>query len=173
MLNADPQRFVELATRGALVIEVPAETTSPSPQIQPSAPEADPAISEQQGPSIMPETALLHEDAALLPGSPLAGVADDAWLVFIARLSRESPLFSSSRHVGQYRQRRERLEDLGVDPATLQGSGPAQRAALDADLLDAHQHCAASGVLAEHLDRAIEVPGSDQPERITLSGVLR
>lgn len=105
------------------------------------------------------------------PGSPLAGVPDEAWLDFVSRLSRETPMFDSSRHIGQYRQRRDRLAALNIDPAEIQGSPSAQRAALDADLVDAHGHAAAGGLL-EYLGRALVVPGHEAPMEITLSGVL-
>jgi hypothetical protein len=117
-------------------------------------------------------TAAAHEAQALGPGSPIGGVSDASWRQFVARLSRESPQFNSSRHVGQYRQRRERLAELGIDPGAIHGSGIAQRAALDADLADAHNHAAAGGVLSEHLGRPLAVPGRDAPEKLTLSGLL-
>jgi hypothetical protein len=106
------------------------------------------------------------------PGSPLPGVPDEAWRHFVALLARESPTFSSSRHVGQYRQRRERLAEFGVDPLMIHGSVAAQRAALDTDLVDAHRHAAAGGVLAEHLGRPIAIPGHEGASAISLSGVL-
>lgn len=105
------------------------------------------------------------------PGSPLGGVADEDWRQFVTRLERESPTFSSTRHVGQYRQRRERLADLGIDPGSLQGSSAAQRTALDADLSDAYNH-AFEGGLTECLGRPILVPGQETPQAITLSGLL-
>lgn len=122
----------------------------------------------------MQEAAGLSEAAdqtrAMAPGSPLPGVPDDAWREFVSRLSREAPTFSSSRHVGQFRQRRERLAELGIDPRAID-SATAQRAALDADLADAHGHAEAGGLL-DHLGRAIKVPGSEADVRISLSGVL-
>jgi hypothetical protein len=108
----------------------------------------------------------------MAPGSPLGGVSDDAWRQFVVRLSRESPQFASSRHVGQFRQRRERLAELGIDPSMIHGSASAQRAALDADMSDAFHHAAAGGVLAEHMGRPIAVPGRDDAMPITLSGLL-
>lgn len=124
----------------------------------------------------MQEAAGLHGAAdqtrALAPGSPLGGVSDEAWRQFVMRLERESPQFNSSRHVGQYRQRRERLAELGIDPRAIHGSAAAQRAALDADLADAHRHAAEGGVLADHLGRPITVPGREGSEPITLSGLL-
>jgi hypothetical protein len=106
-----------------------------------------------------------------LPRSPLSSVTDDAWSDFVFRLARESPTFDSSRHIGQYRQRRDRLAELGIDPASLHGSPSAQRAALDVDLADAHGHAVAGGLL-EYLGSPIVVPGHECPEKITLSGVL-
>jgi len=118
----------------------------------------------------------LHEAAdrtrSLAPGSPLRGVSDEAWRQFVVRLERESPQFESSRHVGQYRQRRERLAELGIDPGAVHGSPAAQRAALDADLVDAHHHAAEGGLLVEHLGRPIAVPGREGAEPLTLSGLL-
>ncbi len=184
MLNADPQKFFEMAARGVPVVEVPVES-SPTPPTSPATPmSSSPVSSLGRGqPAEIPPEALaqvqeagLRETAdqalALAPGSPLAGVPDDAWREFVARLARESSLLSSSRHVGQYRQRRERLAELGIDPAALHGSAQAQRAALDVDLVDAHHHAAAGGLLAEYLGRPIVVPGQEQGTCITLSGLL-
>lgn len=113
-----------------------------------------------------------EQTRALVPGSPIHGVSDDAWRQFVRHLERESPDFNSSRHIGQYRQRRERLAELGIDPSSIQNSPSSQRAALDADLADAHQHAIAGGVVADHLGRPIMLPGHDAPAQITLSGVL-
>lgn len=124
----------------------------------------------------MQEAAGLYEKADQMrsfgPGSPLSGVPDDAWRHFVALLAREAPTFSSSRHIGQYRQRRERLAEFGINPDAIHGSAAAQRLALDTDLTDAHHHAAAGGVLAQHLGRPIALPGYDGMAAITLSGVL-
>ena len=188
MLNANPEQFVAMATRGMPVIEVPIEAVHQATvhAVMPSRPAEAPAASN--APTVQPtglppemvaqmqEAAGLHEAAdftrAMAPGSPLVGVSDDAWRTFVTRLERESPLFSSSRHVGQYRHRRERLAELGVDPNALLGSAQAQRAALDADLVDAHHHAAEGGLLGEHVGRPVVIPGRDGTETITTSGVL-
>lgn len=106
------------------------------------------------------------------PGSPISGVPDEAWRHFVGLLARESPVFSSLRHVGQYRQRRERLAEFGLDPQTLIGSPSAQRQALDIDLVDAHRHAVAGGLVEEHLGRPIAIPGYEGAVLITLSGML-
>jgi hypothetical protein len=143
-----------------------------------------PVIQETVQPTGMhPETVAQMQEAAgepeaadrtrsLAAGSPLSCVSDEAWRQFVMRLERESPQFESSRHVGQYRQRRERLADLGIDPRSIHGNAPAQRAALDRDLVDAHRHAADGGILSEHLNRTIAVPGLDGMSIITLSGLL-
>lgn len=115
----------------------------------------------------MQEAASLHTS----PGSPLGGVPDSAWREFVSRLEREAPTFSSSRHVGQYRQRRERVAELGIDPRAIH-SPAAQRAALDADLADAHQRLVETGDLQTHVGRRIAVPGTDEAQIATLSGIL-
>lgn len=117
------------------------------------------------------EFAAADQTRAIAPGSPIPGVSDDAWRQFVIRLSREAPTFSSSRHVGQFRQRRERLAELGIDPSSILGSAQAQRAALDADLVDALHH-AADGELLRHLGKQIAVPGVDGSQTLTLSGIL-
>ena len=136
----------------------------------PTAPMPSEAVAQMQEAAGFYEAA--DQTRALGPGSPLPGVADESWRQFVALLARESPAFSSSRHVGQYRQRRERLAEFGVDPQAIQGSAAAQRQALDLDLTDAHHHASAGGVLAQHIGRPIVIPGHAGAPVITLSGVL-
>jgi hypothetical protein len=193
MLDADPEGFIKMASRGAPMIDVPNEAvlqataqetvTMPSMDASPMQP-AQPAPTPQAQPIGLPpevvaqmqEAAGLHEAAdharAIAAGSPIASVPDDAWREFVMHLERESPMFNSSRHVGQYRQRKERLLELGIEPDTLHGSREAQRHALDVDLTDAHYHADASGLAEQHVRRLIRVPGHDEPVTITLSGVL-
>jgi hypothetical protein len=170
MINADPARFMDLASRGKLPFGMSPPAAAPAPAAAAQPPGLPPEFMAQ----MQKEADLRAADQTrtVAPGSPLGGVSDDAWRQFVARLAREAPEFSSSRHVGQYRQRRERLAELGIDPGAVHSSTAAQRAALDADLADAHHHAAAGGVLAEHLGRPLAVPGRDAPETITLSGLL-
>lgn len=188
MLNADPQGFIAMVTRvGPVpVIDVPIAAaqpaiSQPTPPMPPMPTPPPPPIVQStdlppEAVAQMQEAAGLHEAAdetrAMVPGSPIAGVPDDAWREFVTRLDRESPLFNSSRHVGRYRQRRERLAELGIDPNVLLGSAQGQRAAIDVDLADAHHHAAAGGLIAEHLGRPISVPGLEGNTGITLSGLL-
>lgn len=187
MLNADPQGFIEMVKRGRSVIDVPVADVVPAPAPSVSVPmppeivPAPPMPSQPMG--LPPEVVAQMQEEAGLPtaadqtranaiGSPIVGVSDDAWREFARRIERESPIYQSARHVGQYRQRRERLAELGIDPSRVVGSVEAQRAALDADLADAHHHAVHGGLLTEHLGRPIVIPGSDEPCTITLSGVL-
>ena len=190
MLHVNPQTFLAMVSSGRPpMIEVPIEVIQPAPPeplppqvIVPSmptpstVPAAQPTGLPSETVAQMQEAAGLPEAAdrtrAMAPGSPLGGVPDGAWREFVMRLEREAPTFNSSRHVGQYRQHRERLAELGIDPRAIHGSAAAQRTALDADLADAHGHAAAGGLL-EHLGRPITVPGHEgSDEKITLSGVL-
>lgn len=108
--------------------------------------------------------------------SPVAGVPDEAWAHFCDKLVRETPAYQSARHVGQYRQNRERLIELGIDPNGLIGSVEMQRAALDADLADAYRHATddsyGDGIVRNHVNRKIVLPRQAEPTTITLSGVL-
>ncbi len=106
--------------------------------------------------------------------SPIEGVGTEEWGAFVGKISRELPTFTSARHVGQFRQRMDRLADLGLDPSQVATSPDAQRAALDADMADAHHHAAASGMLAHHCGAAVEIPipGGAKRVQVTLSGVL-
>ena len=181
LLNADPVRFMEMVSRGTLPSAVHAPQAPPAP-VPSAPPPAAPPPTIAQPTGLSPETVAQMQEAAgqpeaadrmrsFAPGSPIPRVSDSAWRDFVARLEREAPTFDSSRHVGQYRQRRERLAELGIDPRAIHGSPPAQRSALDADLADAHGHAAAGG-LFEHLGRAITVPGHEKAATITLSGML-
>lgn len=169
MLHSDPRAFLSMVAqqerRGPVVEVFPVGTRPPTmtADLQPSPPmpPMDPQAPLQE----------VMADPLRSPGSPLAGVHDDAWRQFVSRLEREPSTFISSRHVGQYRQRRERLETLGIDPAALLGSSGAQRMALDADLTDAYGHASAGG-LTEHLGRPILVPGHEAAQALSLSGLL-
>ena len=151
MLNSDPAAFMEMVSRNGGAIPQPKVVTTqqsePVPMQQPQA-------------------------ASLEPGSPLPGVPDANWKDFVLRLRRESPQFNSARHVGQYRQRRERLAELAIDPGSLVNSPEAQRQALDVDLVDAYRHGDAGNLFAQHCGRPISLPGREGDETITLSGVL-
>lgn len=200
MLNTNPEGFIEMvknarpaivdvpvdtanAIRAAAIDEVARQTTQSTVQ-PPPIPQSMPPMDSQTQPTGLPpevvaqmqEDVGLHEAAdqtrALAPGSPIANVSDDAWRQFVMRLERETPSYQSARHVGQYRQRRERLAELGIDSSRILGSAQAQRAALDVDLVDAHRHAADGGLLGGHLGRRVAIPGHDESEMITLSGVL-
>lgn len=106
------------------------------------------------------------------PAAVLVGVDPGRWDDLCGKLAREAPSFESSRHVGQYRQRRDRLAELGIDPTAVIGDAAAQRAALEADLSDAIDHLRASGMLEEHVGRSIAIPGEEEQRAITLSGLL-
>jgi hypothetical protein len=196
MLNVDPEGFIEMVKRGGPpVIDVPVVETAPvplpSPTVQappippmPSPPAAQPTdLQPHPAMGLPPEVVAQMQEHAGLPeaadqtrasaiGSPIVGVSDDAWREFARRIERESPIYQSARHVGQYRQRRDRLVELGIDPSRVVGSVEAQRVALDADLADAHHHAVQGGLLAAYLNHPIAIPGSDELCTITLSGVL-
>lgn len=113
-------------------------------------------------------------EVMLASSSPIAGVAPAAWLRFVGQVSREAPTFSGAQHVGRFRQRRDRLLELGIDPAKVIDSPDAQLAALDADMLDAYKHAHSSGLVDEYLGTKVELRAGAEarPTKVTLSGVL-
>jgi hypothetical protein len=106
--------------------------------------------------------------------SPIQGVDTADWASFVGRVSRELPTYMAAHHVGQFRQRKDRLVELGIEPAQLAGSHEAQLQALEADMSDAYQHAHASGLLAEHVGALVDVPvaGTGETHQITCSGVM-
>ena len=106
--------------------------------------------------------------------SPIDGVDGQDWAAFAARVSREQPTFMSQHHVGQFRQRRSRLAELGLDPDQVAQSIEDQHRALDTDMADAYRHACDSGLVAEFQGHVVEVPaqGGSAPIEVTLSGVL-
>lgn len=106
--------------------------------------------------------------------SPIEGVGTTEWSQFVGRVSRELPEFTSSRHVGQFRQRVDRLRELGIDPDEVARSTDAQARALEADMADAYDHAVSSGLVAEYRGVLVDVPGpaGRGPVPVTLSGVL-
>jgi hypothetical protein len=113
-------------------------------------------------------------EVMLANSSPIENVAPAAWLMFVGRVSRESPSFCAAQHVGRFRQRRDRLRELGIDPATIIDSPQAQLAALDADMRDAYEHAYGSGLVDEYLGTKLELRagGDARAAEVTLSGVL-
>lgn len=140
------------------------------PQVQAQATGLPPEVVAQ-----MQEAAGLHAAAdqtrAIAPGSPIPGIPDEAWRQFVMRLEREVPTFNSTRHVGQYRHRRERLAELGIHPGSILGSAEAQRHALDSDLVDAHERASAGGLVG-HVGHGFLVPGYEGRVPLSLSGLL-
>jgi hypothetical protein len=107
--------------------------------------------------------------------SPIEGVGTEAWGEFVDKIGRELPTYTAQQHVGRYRQRKDRLVELGIDPASIVASPDAQDAALDADMRDAYGHAMDSGLLGEYVGAAIQVPvpgvGARRAE-VTASGVM-
>jgi hypothetical protein len=106
--------------------------------------------------------------------SPIEGVGTSEWGKFCDRVARELPTYTTAHHVGQFRQRRDRLAELGIDPETVVASPEAQRVAFDLDMSHAYQRAQAAGLLS-WAGHAVEVPSSDGPPQVapvTVSGVL-
>jgi hypothetical protein len=115
LLDSDPARFMDLVSKAGGAMPTKVTVGSVAPPEAMGAPAMPP-----QAMGLPPETVARMQEAAglaqaaertraMAPGSPIQGIGDGAWRDFVLRLERESPQFASSKHVGQYRQRRERL----------------------------------------------------------------
>lgn len=102
--------------------------------------------------------------------SPIAGIDSDEWREFVHRVEREPSSFATPRHVGRFRQRRDRLAELGIDPTRVINAPTEQERALEADMKDAYKHAKASGLVDEYLQTAIPIENKEHP--ISLSGLL-
>lgn len=111
-------------------------------------------------------------DGIALPvPSPIRGIDGEAWQAFAQRCAREAPTFATDKHVGQYRQSKARLRELGIDPVSLVGDPARQDDALAVEAIDALKHLDASGTLAAYVGQPISIPGGGETT-VTLSGVL-
>ncbi len=104
--------------------------------------------------------------------SPIDTVDPVDWDKFCSKLVREEPTYVSAKHVGQYRQRKERLAELGIEAHRIVNSREEQRKALDADLSDAYRHVDASGLAERYIRRPLTIPGHPDAYMVTMSGVL-
>jgi hypothetical protein len=129
-------------------------------------------VTQPQVTAPIAQQAPIAAPAPVAVASPIPGVTSGAWSEFSRRLEREAPTFQSQRHVGRYRQNRQRLAEIGFDPAILVGAPDAQDAALFADVGDAYQHVVASGMADTLVGRAIVIPDEEEAPVVTLSGVL-
>ncbi len=109
--------------------------------------------------------------------SPIVGVDGTRWGAFVDRVEREAATFANDKHVGRFRQRRERIRSLGLDPNVVAGSSDAQLDALEKEMAYALHHLRESGMDA-HVGETFLIPappGDDAPPRkvvATLSGLL-
>lgn len=144
-------------------------TTPPTQEMMPAASTFDPTLPPSGGASTGTGTVTVSGRS-----SPIDGVGTLEWSRFCDRVSRELPTYTTPHHVGQFRQRRERLRELGIDPETVVASPEIQRAAFDRDMGEAYRRAHASGLLA-CVGGAVEVPTTDGPPQVvqvTTSGVL-
>lgn len=104
--------------------------------------------------------------------SPIAGIDHQSWDALCKTLAIDHPDHDSERRVGKYSARKSRLEQIGIDPATIVGSSDAQDDALCADLADAHTRLEKKGVLHKVIGKSVRIPDMDAPVSISLSGML-
>lgn len=177
---AEPQ-MVPLGTDATddEILRMIAHLSSPVTQ---AAPVAVPPIQVAPPGSFDPSAPLEGPSSSTGPGtltvsgrsSPIDGVGNPEWARFCDRMSRELPTYTSVHHVGQFRQRRGRLLELGIDPEAVVASPDRQGVAFDQDMAEAYRRAYAAGLFA-CVGHPVEVPTQDGPTQVatvTGSGVL-
>jgi hypothetical protein len=165
----------------------PPDAGGPPPGDPPGAPPSPGSMSDADilrmvDPSLPPATTPAPSPDASSAGtitvsgrsSPIEGVGTPEWSRFCDRMSRELPTYTSPHHVGQFRQHRLRLMELGIDPETVVAYPDYQRHAFDADMAQTYARAHAAGLLG-FVGHPVEVPTPDGPPQVaqvTTSGVL-
>lgn len=108
-------------------------------------------------------------NAAIIIGknSPFDGVSNEEWAEFCEKLKTQAPDFKSDKHVGAYHHNRERLTQLGYDPATLTDEA-TQYQALEKDLKD--YSATEKKLINDFGGDLIDIDGESHP--VSMSGVL-
>jgi hypothetical protein len=104
--------------------------------------------------------------------SPIPGVSAKQWGQLRTVLAREPSSYDSGRHVGRYRQSKQRLSELGIDPQSIAKNPDAQDRALEVDLADAYRHLVAGRVVDRVVGRPIVLPDMDDAQVVTVPGLL-
>lgn len=128
---------------------------------------------ESHGDQTDSEPQLQHAVAAgvIHMRSPIPSVQDDRFGELARRLRREAVGFAGPRHVGQYRQNRRRLTELGFDPDVIVERSDMQDEAFRADISDEYKHIVDSGMADETIGQRVALPDGEE-QTVTLSGVL-
>ena len=108
-----------------------------------------------------------EEGSSTMGVSPFDGIPDDAWSIFVGKLSTQKPDFENERHIGQYHHSKSRIAQLGFDVSGLKDPGK-QYEALVADLKDSKSN--SEGLISEYLVHPVKVGGTEH--LITLSGIM-
>lgn len=109
------------------------------------------------------------EDTLTVSGksSPIAGVSNESWADFVTRLETEKVDYNTSRYVGKYHLRKDRLQELGFSFENPPDD-ETQYAMLVADLVDAKER--AEQLFVDYLTNVVIIDGKEHP--VTTSGLL-
>lgn len=99
--------------------------------------------------------------------SPLYNVDDAEWSQFVSTMATEPPTFKDDSHVGRFRHHKRRLQELGIDPDTLD-TEQAQYDALSTDMQDSMMRY--GKLVNDFSGDVITINGQTTP--ITRSGIL-
>ena len=186
--NALVRAFVMPVMHGQMQAETPADATpaedSPPDAAEPGAPAggsgddlfAQAEAAQAARDAKAPPPPAQDSDTVTVSGlsSPIKDVDNEEWCAFVEKLEREGEDFRGPRHVGAFRQRIDRLRELGIDPATLTTKADQVRA-LEREMNDAYAHAAEGGLVDQYVATTVAIPnpkGKSVEHEITLSGLL-
>lgn len=108
--------------------------------------------------------------------SPIDGVSNDEWGAFVDKLKTQTADYSTEKHIGAYHHHRERLTQLGIDPATL-ADETSQYQAIERDL-SAYRNSERK-LIDDYGGELIDIPGTNAANAdgsnvhcVTMSGIL-
>jgi hypothetical protein len=102
-----------------------------------------------------------------LTSSPVEGITNDDWRMFIEVSKVESPTFDKNNLIGMFRQNKKRLQKLGIDPKDIK-TPVEQYTAFEAECVQLISE--GNNLIKQSVAMPVEVDGESVP--ITLSGLL-
>lgn len=109
--------------------------------------------------------------------SPIDGVSNEEWESFIDKLKTQTADYSTDKHIGAYHHHKERLQQLGIDPASLTDE-ESQYHAMAKDI--AAYRSTQRALIDDFGGELIDLPGNSSSSNadgsnthcVTMSGIL-
>jgi hypothetical protein len=99
--------------------------------------------------------------------SPVEGITNDDWRMFIEASRREAPEFNDDNSIGMFRQNKKRLQKMGINPDEIK-TPVDQYNAFETECIQLIRE--GNNLIKQSVAMPVEVDGENVP--ITLSGLL-